>query len=219
MPLFLINLVLLFMFLYLLANIRVLQQYQVLPVLTAVAVNLVAEFTVFCINNMDTQNRSFWVYNFSLPIELVSYGLLYKRLFRGSRFLYFINASMVAIPLFTLLSFLLHKSIFLFNTGVAIYGCVFLLLTTLYFFIWLFQFDYFDENPLKQFFFWLSTGLLLCYLGSLTYLSNINYITTSTWLQAVLRSLNFILNCILYMCIFIAIACLKKYPDSQIQSS
>lgn len=218
MPLPLINLILLAIFLYLISNMRYINAYGVLPVLVAVTVNLIAELATFYINLHENKNGNFYIYNFSLPVELISYGLLYKKLFRHTGFVHIINISFFLIPALTVLSFIVHKSIFSFTTVVAVYGSVFLLVTTLYFFIQLFRFDYFYENPLKQFFFWVSVGLLLCYIGSLTYLSNVNHLAGNPWLKELLRSLNFILNCVLYACIFISVKCLKLFPDSQIQS-
>jgi len=173
----------------------------------------------FFLNKFNTKGGSAWVYNFSLPIELISYGILYKSIFKQKKYIWIINLSIIAIPLLTVASFIVNKSLYTFHTYVFTFGCIFLIFLTLSFFIKLFRADYFFTNPLKLFFFWVSTGLLLCYSGGFMYLSNLNFLFRKlTFLYSNLQNLNFILNCFLYSCIIISFECLKVYPNSQVRS-
>ena len=184
-----------------------------------VFVNLIVEVLAYFLIKFKYEGGSMWVYNFSMPIEFITYGLLYKSLFKNKIYFSIINVSMIIIPLLTLVSFLINKKLSPFHSYVLTFGCIFILFLTLSFFIELFKADYFFTNPLKQFFFWVSTGLLLCYLGSFMYLSNFNFLFKKLPpLYSLLKDLNFILNCFLYLCIIISIECLKAYPSSQIRS-
>lgn len=219
MPITLINLVLLIVTTYLIVNMNYLKEFKVSPILTIVLVNLIAELLAFFLNKFNVKGGSAWVYNFSLPIELICYGLIYKRLFNQRAYFMIINISLIIIPLLTIVSFIINKSLYPFHTYVFTYGSILLLFLTLSFFIKLFIADYFFTNPLKQFFFWFSIGLLLCYSGAFMYLSNLNFLFQKfTFLYSNLQNLNFILNCFLYLCIIISVECLKAYPTSQIRS-
>jgi hypothetical protein len=219
MPITLINFVLVIVFAYLIINMNYLKGFKVLPILSIVLVNLIAELLAFFLNRFNVKGGSAWVYNFSLPIELICYCLIYKRLFNQKAYFIIINISVIIIPLLTIISFIRNQSLYPFHTYVFTYGSVLLLFLTLSFFIKLFIADYFFINPLKQFFFWFSIGLLLCYSGAFMYLSNLNFLFRKfTFLYSNLQNLNFILNCFLYLCIIISVECLKAYPTSQIRS-
>ncbi len=219
MPISLINWVLLISDIYLIWNLNILIKFKFVPVLLVVTVNLAAELIAYFLNRYNYKNGSAWIYNFSLPIELISYALLYRRIFKQPTYTLLINGFLIAIPVFSIITFFTNRTIYIFQTPVFVFGCIFILFLTLSFFIKLFIADYFQINPLKQFFFWLSTGLLMCYLGSFIYLSNLNSLFKHfTFLYAELQNLNFLLNCFLYICIIISIECLKAHPNSQIQS-
>ena len=219
MPITVINLVLLIVSVYLLKNIRFLKRFGVSIILTVVLINLIAELLAFFLNYYNVKGGSAWVYNFSLPVELICYGLVYRKIYTLKIYRQIIDTGIILIPILTILNFIITKSLYPFHTYVLTFGCIFLLFLTLSFFIKLFIADYFFTNPLKLLFFWLSTGLLLCYSGSFMYLSNLNFLFQKfSFLYSNLEYLNFILNCFLYACIIISVECLKAYPNSQIQS-
>jgi hypothetical protein len=202
---------------YLLLNLKYLRDYNVLPLITVVIVNLLAETLALYLEVNHLKNGTYWIFNFSLPVELISYGMIYQRVFRYSKFNYVIRGSYIAIPLLFLYSLVLNKSILPFYTPVAVFGAAFLLLVTLAFFIKLFIADFFFTNPGRQFYFWLSTGLLICYLGGFMHLINLNYFKSIPQVLEMLRSINLVVNCFLYMCIVISVKCLKTYPESQLR--
>jgi hypothetical protein len=220
MPLSFINILLLIVSVYVIYNRSTIKQFGVSPLLVVVLLNLFVECVEFMLNLYPINNKgSIFVNNFSLPIEFISYGVLYKRLFTQKAFLYIINGSIVIFPLITIASFINNQTIYPFHNYVFTFGCLFILFITLSFFIKLIIADYFLVNPLTQFYFWLSVGLLFFYLGGFMYLSTLNYLfKKSSFIYYNLRNLNFILNCFYYICIIISVKCLKTFPNSQIQS-
>ena len=219
MPITLINFVLLFVSIYMFVNIKYLKDYNVIPLLIVVVVNLIAELLAFFLNKSQANLGSAWIYNFSLPVELFSYGFLYLNIFKSKTARLITIIFLIGIPIVSFLPFLRSGSFLIFNTLLFTYGCIFLVFLMLTFFIKLFLADYFLINPLKLFYFWVSSGVLLCYLGGFMYLSNLNYLFKEYgFIYANLQNLNFILNCFLYSCFIISIECLKAYPNSQIRS-
>lgn len=220
MPLYLINILLLIASVYAIVNRKSIQQFGADALLIVLFLNLIVETIEYLLNLYPINNKgSIFVNNFSLPIEFISYGFLYKRLFTQKAFLYSINVSIVLFPVLTIVSFFINQSIYPFHNYVFTFGCIFILFITLSFFIKLIIADYFLVNPLTQFYFWLSVGLLFCYLGGFMYLSTLNYLfKKSSFIYYNLRNLNFILNCFYYICIIISVKCLKTFPNSQIQS-
>lgn len=206
-------------FIYLLIRKKSLSAYKVWPLFVIVGANFLAELGALLLQNNHVKGGSVWVYNISIPGEAICYGFLFRKIFNNLLLRYFISLSIMLIPCIALSCFFYYKSIFIFYTPVLTAESIFLLIVTLIFFVKLFRADYFNTNPLKQFFFWLCTGLLFCYLGSFMFLSNLNYLFLKfRFLYDNLKYLNFILNCFLYLCIIISVECLRRYPSSQIQS-
>ena len=206
-------------FIHLVIRYRYLLQYHVHYLLIVIGVNLIAELTAYYLSVNHIKGGSAWVYNFSMPTEMICYGLVFKKIYKKTILEHLINFSIVGILGVVIGCFFYYKSIFPFYTPVLTTESVFLLVITLMFFVKLFKADYFHVNPLKQFFFWLSMGLLLCYLGSFMFLSNLNYLFIKfQFLYANLKYLNFILNCFLYISIIIGVECLRYYSSFQIRS-
>jgi len=219
MPLSIINIVLAFTFVYLLINRKRLIEYKINELLIIVLLNFVIELIVYFINKSDFKNGSSWAYNFTLPIELFLYGILFKRIFQQPSVKIFISIASYIILIFFALHYLKRDSFFVFNESLYIYMCIFALTCVLYFFVRLFIKDYFHINPLKQFYFWLSSGLLICYLGGFMLLTNAYTLFYSNkLLYNDLKILNLFLNIFLYLCVIVGIECLKKFKAHQIQS-
>lgn len=219
MPLSIINIIIGATVLFLLFNIKALREYRVVSLLYIVILNFIAELTVYFINKSGFIGGSSWFYNFTLPIELFLYCFLFRRLFINTRF----RKGLAAASFLMIVLFVMHyfrgNSFYDFNAALYICLSLFILLCVLYFFIKLFVKDYFQINPLKQFYFWLSSGLLICYLGGFMFLTNAYQLfTTNRMLYNNLKELNLILNIFLYLCIIIAVICLRKFKTSQIQS-
>jgi hypothetical protein len=219
MPLSIINIVLAVTFIYLLNNRRNLIEYKINALLFIVLLNFVVELVVYFINQTDFKKGSSWTYNFTLPIELFLYGILFKRIFQQQSMKIFISIASYVILIFFVLHYFQKNSFFIFNESLYTYMCVFILACVLYFFIRLFIKDYFLINPLKQFYFWLSSGLLICYLGGFMLLTNAyTLFYLDKLLYNDLKILNLFLNIFLYLFIIIGIECLKKFKTHQIQS-
>lgn len=218
MPLSIINIILLGTCLYLFINWYKLRDYTLELILFVVITEFTAEVSVYLLNKFEFTNGSSWVYNFSLPIECFLYGLMFRNIFsyKWLRNLISIASILVLFP------FVIHYfspgSFFSFNSILYGYVCLFLLVCSLSFFIVLALKDYFYINPLKQFYFWISSGLLVCYLGGFMLLTNsFSLFQKNKLLYLDLKQLNLILNIFLCLCIIIATECLKKYKVFQIR--
>jgi hypothetical protein len=219
MPLFIINIVLAVIILYLLFNRKELLKYNVNAVLVIVAIDFIAEVTVYCINRTGFKHGSSWVYNFTLPAEAVFYGTLFKRVFKNRLIRLMISIASFGILIPFLFHYLQGGAFFVFVSSVYSYLSLFILFCVLWFFVQLFINDYFQINPLKLFYFWFASGLLVCYLGGFMLLTNAyKLFYTNKLLYNDLKILNLILNIFLYTCLIVAVECLKKFKASQIQS-
>ena len=209
---------------YLLLNRSYLQSFKLSPLIAVASVNLIAEILALLIkyflNSEQGVLYSSGPYNFSMGIELACYAMIFKPLFQNKKYKYFLNLFILVLPLlYIVILFTGLQNLLVLNNLIYLYECLFILITTLTFFIELFLADYFYTSPIKQFYFWLSTGLLLCYLGGALYLINeYEIFKISKHLNMILKSLLFYLNCFMYACILIAVQCLKKYPTLQIRS-
>lgn len=219
MPLSFINIVLIFTLGYLLINKQRLLESGKGIIILVVLVNVIAEGVTYYLNGIGFKKGSSWVYNFSLPVEAIAYGVIYGRLFTSdtSRKIISIGLILIIIPIGW--HYFNRNSFFKFNIYLYSYICFIILFCSLYFFIRLFLNDYFYVNPLTQFYFWLSMGLLVCYLGGFMLITNAyTLITANKLLYKDLKILNLFLNIFLYLCIIISTECLKRFKTYQIQS-
>ncbi len=184
-----------------------------------VVIEFTAEITVYFLNKNGSTRGSSWVYNFSLPLECILYGLLFRNVFGNKWIKNLISGASAFVFIPILVNLLKGASFYRFNSLLYGYVCLFILACTMAFFISLALKDYFYVNPLKQFYFWISTGLLLCYLGGFMLLTNaFSLIQIDRLLYLDLKQLNLFLNIFLCFCIIIATECLKKYKTFQIRS-
>ena len=219
MPLSIINIILGITLFYLLFNRKKLYDYNVNAILLIVLINFIIELVVYSINKTGFKQGSSWVYNFTLPLEIILYGVLFKRIFQNSKIKTIVSVASLGILIPFMFHYLKAGNFFIFNGTLYSYLSLFILFCVLYFFITLFVKDYFQINPLKQFYFWVSSGLLVCYLGGFMLLTNAySLFYKNKLLYSDLKTLNLILNIFLYLCLIIAVECLKKFKTSQIRS-
>lgn len=219
MALSLINIVLFFVLVYMLFNWKSIAAYNIQTIVAVVILNFIIELTIYFINKAQFSQGSSWLYNFTLPAEVCLYGLLYKRIFNSKLVRAIITAASLGIFIPFAIHYLKPGSFFLFNEFLYTYTAVFVLIIVLIFFGKLFVKDYFFVNPLKQVYFWISSGLLICYLGAFMLLTNTYALFyTDKILYADLKTLNLFLNFFLYGCMIVGIECLKKFRTYQIQS-
>ena len=220
MPYTLINIFLLIATLFLLKNRKVLVNYKVTVVIVSVGINFIVELVIYLLIRFNVKGGDWgWLYGFSLPIEFAAYAVLYARLLKKGNLWLFIKSLVYIVPLTSVVLFIYNYPKLMFPRTLYTICCSIVLILSLSFFIRLFIADYFQTNPLKQFFFWLSSGLMVCYLGGFMFLSNMSFLFERfTDIFNDLKFVNFIINIFLYACICTGVICLKKWPDSQIQS-
>jgi hypothetical protein len=84
-------------------------------------------------------------------------------------------------------------------------------LITIYQFIFKNSFN----NPFHNFFFWISIGILFCYLGNIPYLASVNILAVNDWKTAIsLNIISQVVNSILYL--MIIIGCLQHQPNTKL---
>jgi hypothetical protein len=145
-----------------------------------------------------------WLYNISIPVEYLFYTFLFRIHYLSHQFrrvaLYFI----IVFPVFAIINhFFIQNSISL-NTNLLKVGSFFMILFSCLFFIEFLRIEKIMD-PLKQPFFWVSTGILLFNAGEFSYNVFFEYFFKN-WDEAVkmFRTINNSLLYVLYSCITIA---------------
>ena len=122
-----------------------------------------------------THKSNHWIYNIITPIQVVFMLFVYQKISLTKKYKSFISLVIVIFVIFTLLNILFIQSFFRFNTYSYIFGCLLLLITCLKYFIDLHKTEI--SLPIfKSPFFWITTGNLIYYAGSMFYMGSINYI-------------------------------------------
>jgi hypothetical protein len=146
------------------------------------------------------------LYNIAILIE----GTVFLYLFYHLHFNKAIKKSLVISALFFILfwnfNFFFMQRNNYFDTYTYLLSCVFLSTFSL---ITIYQFVFEDmfDNPFNNFFFWVSIGILFCYLGNIPYLMFFNILFKSRIATMSLNIISQIVNTILYIMIITGILC------------
>lgn len=159
-------------------------------------------------------------YNGKSNLDLYNAGMIFEisfflYIFRRNTANYLIKkAILISVFFFLLIAsldiiLLQKKHSFLSNAYTV--GCFLLMGASLYF-LFLIVIKSKHTNPLKNFLFWFSIGVLFCYLGNLPYLSVINrlFATDNKLLARNLAIISLVVNTLLYVLIIIGNICHKK---------
>lgn len=150
------------------------------------------------------------VYNYEMIFEVSFFLLLFKRNFTNKKAKKLSGIFAVAFLIFSLINIFIFESKTVFNANTYTIGCILLLLTGM---VYLFKDIVRREeiNPLFFPMFWISLGILFCYLVNFPFLSNVNQLFILNKRMAEnLAVINYTVNVLLYVLIGIGIICRKQ---------
>jgi len=185
-----------------------LTSYLFYYLLTYLSVNFIFECNAhyLAFNNMS----NYEVYNYEMIFEVAFFHLLFRKAFTDNRFKILSSIFFFAFVSFSIINILFFQEITEFNSNTYTVGCILLLLTGV---VFLFN-DVVkrDEiNPLYFPMFWISLGILFCYLVNFPFLSNVNQLfILDARIADNLSIINYTVNVLLYVLIGIGIICRKQ---------
>lgn len=173
-----------------------------------VAVCFLTELTAHLLTYFNRKNIV--LYNIEMIFEISFFAYIFYRSTDSPVIKKIISYFFIFFLLFAFINLPFIQGLRKFNTYTYTIGSLFLTACCFYYLFNLI-FSKETENPFRIFLFWVSIGLLFCYLGNLPYLSTLNKLFTSNWATA--RSLSIIskvVNTILYLSIITGAVCQRK---------
>jgi hypothetical protein len=120
-------------------------------------------------------NRTTWLANIGLIIEFSFYGLFFYQVLRGVFIKNLIRVFLVTFPLFSIYNITLGQGLHVFNHHTFIFGGVMVvMLCVMYFYELMRSPSYVDI--IREPVFWIATGVIFFYIGTLPYFGLINYL-------------------------------------------
>ncbi len=150
------------------------------------------------------------VYNGEMIFEVSFFLLLYKRSFSSIKFKIIATVFFIFFILFAAINIAFFQPFTSFHSNTYTAGCLLLLVTSIFFlFNDIVKAE--DLNPLFFPMFWISLGILFCYLVNFPFLSNVNQLfIIDDALAKRLSVINYTVNVILYLLIGIGIICKRQ---------
>jgi hypothetical protein len=172
------------------------------------AINFTFEVIAFILTEKSISNIP--VYNLQMIFEVTFFLFLYKTTASITIYKKIIATAIASFVAFALVNIIFFQSIGKFNTNTYTLGSFLLIFACgnyLYYSILKDQL----KNPLLSLMFWVSLGVLFCYLGNLPFLSNVNELFVFDEGMALrLRLISICVNVLLYLLISIGILCNRK---------
>lgn len=170
--------------------------------------NFIFELVVLFLTIKDLNNIG--VYNLEMLFEVSFFMLFFRKISAKRYFRYSIN---VLLPLFLfcfIINILFFQPIGVFSSNTYTLGSLFLFYVCGFFlFISILQDE--SKNPLRSINFWISLGVLFCYLGNFPFLSNVNQLFSINESMALtLRTISISVNVLLYLLIIVGIVCSRQ---------
>lgn len=150
------------------------------------------------------------IYNLEMIFEVSFFLLLYRKITVRKTQKKWISAAILLFITFAILNIQFFQHIHIFNSNTYTLGS-FLLIFACSFFLYEFIKTHEDKNPLFSLMFWVSLGVLFCYLGNFPFLSNVNQLFSENEALALrLRVISISVNVLLYLLITVGILCNRK---------
>lgn len=163
---------------------------------------LPANFIIELIANILDSNIV--LYNAAMIFEITLFLLVYYRSMPETWVRKIIFYMIIFFLFFAIMDALLLQEYTTFFSYTYTVGCVLLMFASLYY-LFIIVIKYENINPLKNFLFWFSIGVLFCYLGNLPYLSVLNKIISVK--NNNLSNISKVVNTLLYLLITIGSIC------------
>ena len=150
------------------------------------------------------------VYNYEMIFEVSFFLLLFRRSFTNMRFKRLSAIFFFAFVIFAFINITFFELRMRFNANTYTIGCILLLITGItYLFNDIVKRE--ETNPLFFPMFWISLGVLFCYLVNFPFLSNVNQLFILNRNMAEnLSIMNYTVNVLMYVLIGIGIICRKQ---------
>lgn len=153
------------------------------------------------------------LYNFGMIFEITVFLLIY---YREMHWKIIIKSAILLFLIFAWINALFFQNLHSFYSNTYTVGSILLMSFSLYY---LFGIVVKNEtiNPLFNFMFWFSIGVLFCYLGNLPYLSILNKLLSADN-KVLIRNLaliSLVVNTLLYILIIIGSLCHRKMTESE----
>lgn len=184
------------------------EQITFKSLLIYLVINFTFEVIAFILTEKSISNIP--VYNLQMIFEVTFFLFLYRVTASISIYKKIITIAIASFIAFALVNIVFFQSISMFNTNTYTLGSFLLIFVCgnyLYYSILKDQL----KNPLLSLMFWVSLGVLFCYLGNLPFLSNVNELFAFDEDMALrLRLISICVNVLLYLLISIGILCNRK---------
>lgn len=180
---------------------------------TLLFIYLATNFLIELIANILTTNIV--LYNAGMIFEVTIFLAIFYKSIPLIRIKKVIVYMIILFEAYAIINALLFQSVVTFYSYTYFLGSFFLMLTTLYYlFFIVIKFE--TVNPLKDFLFWFSIGVLFCYLGNLPYLSVVNNVISidDRSVNYSLATISKVVNTLLYLLIIIGSLCQVNTKNS-----
>lgn len=150
------------------------------------------------------------VYNVEMIFEVSFFLILFKKSAFSFTYKRAITIAVIAFIVFAIINIIFSQSIIIFNSNTYTLGSFFLIFACgIYLYNSILKNE--DRNPLFSLMFWVSLGVLFCYLGNFPFLSNVNQLFIINENMALrLQVISISVNVLLYLLITVGILCNRK---------
>jgi hypothetical protein len=156
---------------------------------------------------IDKGFSTYGVYNLEMIFEVLFFLFFFYRNGAPELIKNSIPLLISIFVLFSIYNILLIQKWTDFNTNTYTLGSFFLFYVCGYYLIYSVLRNE-NKNPLRNLLFWISLGLLFCYLGNFPFLSNVNQLFTLNAVMATsLRTISLVVNLLLYLLIIVGVIC------------
>ncbi|MGN6435116.1 MAG: hypothetical protein ACTHMM_01235 [Agriterribacter sp.] len=170
--------------------------------------NFIYESIAFYLSKQSKSNYE--VYNLEMITEVTFFLFLYKKIALSKYAVAALNFAISLFVSFSIINLAFLQSIEMFNTNTYTLGSFLLVFAcTNYLYTSILK----DEvrNPIFSLTFWISLGVLFCYLGNFLFLSNVNHLFSIDEGMALrVQIISISVNTLLYLLIAVGILCSKQ---------
>ncbi len=171
--------------------------------------NFLIEFSANFLKAQDESNLK--VYNIGMIFEITIFLLLFHRAVKTSQQKKMVLYSIISFLFFSTINALFFQNFGRFFSNTYTFGSIILMGVSL-FYLFAIVVKNENHNPVNNFMFWFSIGVLFCYLGNLPYLSMLNGLISSKNKvpENDLAIISITVNTLLYVLIITGLICHRK---------
>jgi hypothetical protein len=163
-------------------------------------------FEILAFSLLQKNKDNIFIYNLEMFFEVSFFLFLYRKM--GFSLLYQKTVSYILLLLWAsiIINVRFFQPLSIFNSNIYTLGSFLLLFVCGFYLLYIIKND--EKNPLHFVMFWISLGLLFCYLGNLPFLTNVNRLFAIDEQMALrLRLISITVNVLMYCLIAIGVIC------------